>query len=333
MPAGLSGREHDPPLACPWCRQPLTDTGDRLLCGPCPRTYPVVAGIPDLRVRPDRYLDLEEDRRKARELAALDHLGFEELVEAYWSRTPEVPAELAARYARTARAGTRRGEAVLDRLGVPGPGDRVLDVGCGTGGLVEAAARRGAAAVGVDVALRWLVVARRRLDEAGLTARLVAADGAVLPFPSASFDLTTCIETLEHTADQRGLLQSCLLSVGPGGTGYLVTANRFSLAPEPTVGLWGVGYLPRSWATAYVRRRRATRYQFFRAVSAGELRAMAGPTSQVRIGPAPLPPPGDQASGAERAVRQAYERLRASAPARPPLAAVAPFIELHRRPS
>ena len=51
-----------------------------------------------------------------------------------------------------------------------GPGDRVLDVACGTGDLVELALRRGARVVGVDFAAGMLAVAGRR----GLRTRLVA---------------------------------------------------------------------------------------------------------------------------------------------------------------
>lgn len=316
-----------PPLACPCCRGLLRE-GHDLHCPRCGRTFPVVAGIPDLRVRSDRYLDLDTDRRKATDLAALHGLSFDELNEEYWRRTPEVPAGLAAGYAANAGAGERRGAALLDHLGTPLAGQLVLDVGCGTGGLLVAAARRGARAVGVDIALRWLVVARRRLEEADVAARLVAADGAALPFRSSSFDVVTSIETVEHAADQRGLVQGCLFAVRPGGRAYLLVANRFSLAPEPSVRLWGVGYLPRRWSTEYVRRRRGTRYQFFRAISPGELRALAGGHGDVAIGPAPLPPPTGSGSAARQGLETLYDRLRTWPLTRRRLTDVAPFLEL-----
>ena len=53
---------------------------------------------------------------------------------------------------------------------------------------------------GADIALRWLVVAQRRLRDAGVPATLVAGDGAVLPFPAESFDVATSMEVLETHA-------------------------------------------------------------------------------------------------------------------------------------
>ena len=260
-------------------------------------------------------------------LAAHRDLPFPELLRRYWQMTPQVPSDLAERYVSIALDGHRRGAAFLEDADIDCEGASLLDVGCGTGGLLEAAARQGARAIGVDVALRWLVVARRRLEQAGVDVPLVAADGAMLPFRAGTFDITVSVETLEHSEDQRGLLHSCLASVRPGGTCRLVVANRFSLAPETTVRLWGLGFLPRRWAPAYVRWRRATRYQFVRPISSTELQAMLGPRSSAVVVPGPLPFPGPDAGRLELAVRRLYRRA-----SRSPLAAlvapIAPFLEV-----
>ncbi len=60
-----------------------------------------------------------------------------------------------------------------DRLaGHIAPGQRVLDVGCGTGALTLRAARRGARVKGIDVNAQMLEIAARRAREAGLAERV-----------------------------------------------------------------------------------------------------------------------------------------------------------------
>jgi hypothetical protein len=58
-------------------------------------------------------------------------------------------------YARTAAVLAPAAEALVEATGVA-PGERVLDVGCGTGNAALAAAARGARATGVDPAERLL---------------------------------------------------------------------------------------------------------------------------------------------------------------------------------
>lgn len=314
-------------MVCPMCRVRLARHANGFRCAECRRSYPIVAGIPDLRVRADAYLSIEDDRRKAEALAAVPGTAAE-VLRAYWRATPEVPEALSERYVRHALDGPRRAEPYLDEIGVGG--GSLLDVGCGTGGLLIAAARRGFAPVGVDVALRWLVVARRMLSDAGCDAMLVAADGALLPFPASGFDVVTCIEVLEHASDQRGLLHSSLGAVGPGGVGYLVTANRFSVAPEPTVGLWGIGFLPHSLAVRYVARRRHTRYAFMHPRSHAELRAMLGPRADARVSAAPLPGLATGASRRRMLAQAVYDRVRRWPSGDTALARFGPYLQVRR---
>jgi hypothetical protein len=60
----------------------------------------------------------------------------------------------------------------------------------------------------------------------------------------------------------------------PGAPLFLSTPNRYSLTPEPHVGLWGIGFLPRSWANRYVRRRLGVLYDDVRTLSGPALRAL-----------------------------------------------------------
>lgn len=86
-------------------------------------------------------------------------------------------------------------------------GDRVLDVGCGTGRFAELVN-----AVGVEIAEEPV----RRARERGVDARLLEPEGT-LPVGHREFDLVWCSEVLEHVPDALGLLQECRRALASGG--------------------------------------------------------------------------------------------------------------------
>lgn len=71
-------------------------------------------------------------------------------------------------------------EEFIDRLALK-PGDRVLDVACGTGNLAIPAARAGAVVTGVDIATNLLEQARARAEAEGLKAQFDEGDAEKLP--------------------------------------------------------------------------------------------------------------------------------------------------------
>jgi len=79
----------------------------------------------------------------------------------------------------------------LDFAGVR-PGDRVLDVGCGTGVITAALAERGCVAVGIDASEPYLDGARHLRSQPGVTYEF--GDARHMTYPEASFD--ACVSTL-----------------------------------------------------------------------------------------------------------------------------------------
>jgi SAM-dependent methyltransferase len=69
------------------------------------------------------------------------------------------------------------------------PGQRVLDVACGTGVVAVTAARRGAIVSGLDLSPVLLERARFNADLAGVTIDITEGDAEALPYPDASFDV------------------------------------------------------------------------------------------------------------------------------------------------
>jgi 2-polyprenyl-3-methyl-5-hydroxy-6-metoxy-1,4-benzoquinol methylase len=265
----------------------------------------VVCGIPDFRILPDRYIPIEDDREKGRRL---DESGrdFAGMLDLYWAMTPEVAPELAQKFRRHQLAEERIGRVVLEEVG--SWEGSLVDVGCATGGLVAAAARRGGEVVGVDVAFRWLVVGKVRLREAGVSAMLVCANAEYLPFPDETFGALTANDLVEHVVDPAPVMRECRRVLWPGGRAYFSTNNRYSVLPEPHVGVWGVGWLPRALQARYVEMLTARPYRNICLRSGQELQRFAGEAGfdQRRIDAAPLSSAPDYRAGAQTL----YRRLR-----------------------
>jgi ubiquinone/menaquinone biosynthesis C-methylase UbiE len=151
------------------------------------------------------------------------------------------------------------------------PDARVLDLGTRTGGLLMAAAEHAQKAIGIDIAFRWLIIARKRLEEAGQSAQLVCCCAEFLPFRESSFDLVLAENVLEHTAQPPQFIEEAHRVMKPGGVFFATTWNRLALAPEPHVHLWGVGWLPRQVAKSYVKLRKGVSYDHVRLLSAFQL--------------------------------------------------------------
>lgn len=95
-----------------------------------------------------------------------------------------------------------------------GPGQRALDVCCGTGDVTLALARRGADAVGLDFTEPMLEVARAR---GGDQARFLRGDALQLPFPNGSFDIVTVSYGLRNLAQWEQGVAEMWRVAKPGG--------------------------------------------------------------------------------------------------------------------
>ena len=112
--------------------------------------------------------------------------------------------------------------------------DRLLDIGSGTGGLLERVADRCAAAVGVDASRDMLALARGRLAERGLADRCTVrqADLYRLPFADRSFDAVILQMVLHFAEDPAAALAEAARVLSPDGV--LVIAD---LAPHARADL------------------------------------------------------------------------------------------------
>src|SRR5690606_32926852 len=158
----------------------------------------------------------------------------------------------------------RRGHAVLDLpsrdfkamkiarlLGLDrnGPHGRLLEIGCGSGGISHWFGTSGE--MGWDV--EAVDVEDVRLVRDGYAFRTVV--GTDLPFEDASFDVVLSNHVIEHVGDalaQARHLQEIRRVLRPDGIGYLAVPNRWMLT-EPHYRLKFLSWLPHSWRTPYLR--------------------------------------------------------------------------------
>lgn len=138
------------------------------------------------------------------------------------------------------RSGQDRRLAIIERY-VPLRDRRVLDLGCGLGEYVRAFARRGAHALGTDIASDRLVQAQERVTSTATRGvdGFAAAAGELLPFRDASFDVIVLNEVIEHVQDDRATLREVARVLRPGGTCILFAPNR--LFPFETHGIYWRG--------------------------------------------------------------------------------------------
>lgn len=111
------------------------------------------------------------------------------------------------------------------------PGDRCLDVCCGSGDLALALARRVGSSgrvVGVDFSAQQLAVAQRRAAQARLSGVLQwqQADALALPFESASFDAATMGYGLRNLIDIPAGLKELRRVLKPGAKAAVLDFHR-----------------------------------------------------------------------------------------------------------
>lgn len=102
---------------------------------------------------------------------------------------------------------------------------RVLDVGCGSGNVLEGLDRDGLSVLGVDRVPAMLSHAARTHP----ADRFIVADATRLPIPDSSVDLITCLGVLEYVPDYEAVLASFFDKLRPGGHLIVSFPNRRSL--------------------------------------------------------------------------------------------------------
>jgi SAM-dependent methyltransferase len=122
----------------------------------------------------------------------------------------------AGNYERTAVQLQPAARACID-LAAPAAGERVIDVGCGTGNAALLAAELGARVTGVDPAERLLDVARGRAREQGLEIDFIGGEASSLPVPDAAADAVVSVFGAIFDPDAAAAARELARVTAPGG--------------------------------------------------------------------------------------------------------------------
>ena len=106
-------------------------------------------------------------------------------------------------------------------------GKTVLDFGCGTGENIVPLAERGARVIGMDISPDLIALARERLNDAGLEARLEVGSAYDTGLPGESVDVIFCIALIHHLDIARVVEEMARILV-KGGIVILQEPIRFS---------------------------------------------------------------------------------------------------------
>ncbi len=155
---------------------------------------------------------MRDDYRANYEQIAADHI-------AHWRSTGANPWQ-SGEHVSAVNAATR---AYIDRYS--GPGDAILDAGCGMGLLTSGLDRQ---RFGVDFAPAYVEIAKA----SGLDA--MVGDLEHLPFPARTFALVVAADVLEHVLDLNRVVAELLRVLRPGGVLVVRSPDRENLAPYLT---------------------------------------------------------------------------------------------------
>ena len=183
-------------VRCPDCAGRIRFAGGRHECDSCDRRFDATLG----------YLDLRPFTAFAEQTKYLDEA-----------------LHIDARHASVAPPvlGSKIRHDMLERFLAPGPGDRIIDLGCGSGRALVWHAESGASLAGIDISAFF---AREALDRCDL----VLGDLRRLPLVDGAFTKAWSLDVLEHLSPPalRDMLAEANRVLAPGGALFVYTHVR-----------------------------------------------------------------------------------------------------------
>jgi 2-polyprenyl-3-methyl-5-hydroxy-6-metoxy-1,4-benzoquinol methylase len=116
---------------------------------------------------------------------------------------------------------------------------RVLDMGCGIGGLSIPASFKVKEIKGIDVDESYISICKERAEEKGVKNATFEVMSLFDLEETEAYDVVLCSDVLEHVEDQKGVLTKVVGSLKDGGVFYMTTNNKY----WPMEGHYGLLFL------------------------------------------------------------------------------------------
>lgn len=196
-------------VQCPDCAATLArpDNGDVMVCTSCARHFDVSRG----------YVDLRPATTFAEQTKYLDH---------------DLHADARHESIAPPVLGSKIRNDMLRKFLRPGPGDQVVDLGCGSGRAIVWNAGSGAAILGVDISPFFAAEAVEQAD-------LILGDLRRLPLVTGAFNKAWSLDVMEHLSPQalEDVLREANRVLAPGGALFIYTHVRKNGWPAAGVRL------------------------------------------------------------------------------------------------
>jgi len=121
---------------------------------------------------------------------------------------------------------------------------KILDLGCGMGGLLVALNLEGIDAIGLEPNHDYCEITELRGQRYKIDSKVHEAHGENMPFGNHYFDVIICKDVLEHCKNPQQLLKESYRVLKPKGQMYVTATNRFCFV-DPHYHLRFVNWLPR----------------------------------------------------------------------------------------
>lgn len=253
-------RAHYNEFACPQCHGALSKYDNSLKCNQCLKDFPIISNIPCFASGSSAW-KFSSSESTAQIIEAAKKRGWKVSL----SRMNKDKADWI------------RGAGRFTISVLASPKERVLDLGCGWGGLSFWMAKEFRHIYALDVQLDGLQFIDIRASQEGIS-NITTAQGSVfsLPFPNRFFDVVVLNGVLEWVGTfseehppkvlQEMALNEVARVVQPEGTLFVAIENRFGLQyvlgyKEEHTGLRYISLLPRSLAQVYHRYRKGTDFR------------------------------------------------------------------------